>query len=569
MQPIFKAQNLNFIYNKGKDNEYHALINVNLEIYPEEFVIIFGPSGCGKSSLLNILAGLESPESGNIFLHDRDISRMSKEEFTNYHRKELGVVYQAYNLIRSLTVLENVALPQVFIGISRGKRNQWAKTLLERFGILKHANKIPTELSGGQQQRIGIARAIVNNPQIILADEPVGNLDSISAKNVLDILKDLNVREKKTVILVTHNPENLEYGDRIIYMKDGIVTREVVSKGMKSKTQTDINKKSPTAEMGELMRAYRGLTPDQINILIMPYKAKVFAHHFTSQVTLEETRIFEDLIQRRLLGTISQEEFFDILNRPDNQGGVGFDKRKAVKMLRRINRLMRISFFVYQKRRQRKNEKGEHIKITDDEKAEKVTDYLLKTCYLENYHKLYGMQILRIQKAVSDRINGKFQKSDFYNFLDSSYSGGGVGLNKKTAKAISEEMELILILGYGIMNKLSLPNPQDAQEDSGLKDRNTKEEAKKTEGEAAKDEDSEQDAPKKADGKRLDPEINKYREIISKEIEAAERAEKEKSQNNEIENKPDKNVNIEMINKAPSLHDAMLAAQTREKELKK
>jgi ABC-type multidrug transport system ATPase subunit len=135
---------------------------------------------------------------------------------------------------------------------------------------------------------------------IILADEPVGNLDSISAKNVLDILKDLSVREKKTVILVTHNPENLEYGDRIIYMKDGIITREVVNKGMKSKS-TEV-RKSPTMELNELMRAYRGLTPDQINILIMPYKAKAFAHHFTSNLTLEESKLFEDIIQRRLVG---------------------------------------------------------------------------------------------------------------------------------------------------------------------------------------------------------------------------------------------------------------------------
>jgi putative ABC transport system ATP-binding protein len=141
MKPVFKAKNLNFIYNKGMDNEYHSLININLEIFPEEFVIIFGPSGCGKSTLLNILAGLEEPESGNIYLNDRDISRMTKAEFTNYHRKELGVVYQAYNLITSLTVVENVALPQVFINVSKGKRTKWAKTLLERFGILKQARQ--------------------------------------------------------------------------------------------------------------------------------------------------------------------------------------------------------------------------------------------------------------------------------------------------------------------------------------------------------------------------------------------------------------------------------------------
>ncbi|MFC1678452.1 ABC transporter ATP-binding protein [Patescibacteria group bacterium] len=460
MEPIIVAKDLNFTYNKGKDNEFQALININLDIYPEEYVIVFGPSGCGKSTLLNVVAGLETPDTGKMFVFGKDLLSMTNRESAEYHRKEVGMIYQAYNLITSLSVLDNVALPQIFVNVGKGKREAWSSKLLERFGILKQAKKIPTELSGGQQQRIGIARAIVNNPRIILADEPIGNLDSVSAKNVLEILADLNEKEKKTILLVTHNPENLIYGDRIIYMKDGIITHEVVNRDKrKDRDEKDIIKppKTPTSEINELMRAYHGLSPEQINILIMPYKAKIFAHHFISSRTMEETKIFEDLIQRRLLGTISHEEFYDVLNRPFNEGGVGFDKRTAGRILRRINRAVRLAFFVYQERRQRTNAEGEHEIITEEEKIDKLTDYLLKTCFYEHFQSLDPVQTTRLKKAVKDRFSSVKQKSDFNNYLDMPFNEGGVGLNSKTAKAITEEIELVLILGFGIVQRIQAP----------------------------------------------------------------------------------------------------------------
>jgi len=257
MEPLIKASGMNFVYNQGKDNEYQALVNINLEIYPEEFVVVFGPSGCGKSTLLNVLAGLETPTSGNIFISNKDVTHMNRQEFAEYHRKGVGMIYQAYNLITSLTVIDNVSLPQLFVEEKKRERDKRALELLERFGIKIHAKKIPTELSGGQQQRIGIARAIINDPAIILADEPVGNLDSISAKNVLDIMAELNEAEKKTVILVTHNPENLEYGDRIIYMKDGMITREVVNRQKRTKKKGEGElAKPPASEIENMERAY-------------------------------------------------------------------------------------------------------------------------------------------------------------------------------------------------------------------------------------------------------------------------------------------------------------------------
>jgi len=454
MKPIISAKNLNFTYNRGKDNEYQALINISVDIYEEEFVIFFGPSGCGKSTLLNVMASLELPDSGEIFVFGKNLITMNPKEVSIYHRKQVGMVYQSYNLITSLTVLENVALPQLFVNVGKRRRERWSKQLLDRFGILQQAKKIPTELSGGQQQRIGIARAIVNNPRIVLADEPVGNLDSMSAKNVLKIFNDLNEKEKKTIILVTHNPEYLEYGDRIVYMKDGIITKEVINhnkhKNKKIKEQK-IVPKSTITEISDIMRAYRNLSPEQINILIMPYKAKAFANHFISNKSMEETRVLEDIIQRRLLGLLSSDDFLNILTKNFEEGGVGFDKRTAKKIFNRINRMIKIAYFVYKKRRQKKDKNGHHIKVNDDDKAEKVMWYLLKTCYNEYYHNLSENQIHLLQQSIKERLTSVIQKKVFYKTLDLPIESGGVGLNSKTAKNITRELELILILGFGVV----------------------------------------------------------------------------------------------------------------------
>lgn len=478
MQPIIQVKNLDFIYNKGKDNEYHALINVSLDIYPEEYIIIFGPSGCGKSTLLNVIAGLEVPNSGNVYAFGKDLTKLNEKEYAEYHRRETGFVFQAYNLITSLTVLDNVALPQIFINVSRGKRDAWAKQLLERFGILKQANKIPTELSGGQQQRIGIARAIVNNPKIVLADEPVGNLDSNSAKNVLEIIAELNEKEKKTIIMVTHNPENLVEADRIIYMKDGVITHEVVNHDKKKKKplkegekeeENIIKFKPPSLELRDLMRAYQGLSPEQINILIMPYKAKIFSHHFITSRNMDETNVFEEVMQRRLLGAISQEEFFEVLHRNSLEGGVGFDKRTAEKIVRRVSRVVQTAYYIYRQYHQAKNEQGKHAEITAEEKAEKTTDYLLNTCYKEYREHLSADQLALIKEMVRQRLSGSIQKDEFFKKLDLPIREGGAGLNAKTVKAITDELELILILGFGIVQTNEI-DTEEMKKDSSKKD---------------------------------------------------------------------------------------------------
>lgn len=449
MKPIITAKSLNFTYNSGKTNEFRALVSVSFEIYPEEFVIIFGPSGCGKSTLLNVMAGLETPDSGEIDVLGQNLMTMNARESALYHRRKIGVVYQSYNLIKSLTVLDNVALPQLFINVTKRERNKKARVLLERFEISKQAKRIPTELSGGQQQRVGIARSVINDPVVVLADEPTGNLDSVSAKNVMHLMSELCEKEKKTVVMVTHNPEQLEFADRVIYMKDGVVIKEVINSKHEKIPEKGGVPKSAAEKIKDIMRTYRDLSPEQMNILIMPYKAKIFTHHFITTRTLEETEIFENAMKRKLLGTISRTEFLDILDRSFADGGVGFDKRTATNISDEIETTLDMGRYVYKKYRQRKNLQGKHDVITDDEKAKTVVTHLLKKAYYKHYHELDERQINRMRDAVRDRLLGNYDKTDFYSFLDLPFKKGGVGLNSRASQLATEEMELIMILGFG------------------------------------------------------------------------------------------------------------------------
>lgn len=220
---LIKARNLKVIYDKGTPAETIALHDTDADIYKEEYVIFFGPSGCGKSTLLYVIAGIDSEFTGEVTVAGNNLHEMDSDQIAQFHRKTIGMIFQSFNLVPSLTILDNIALPQVFQGIGKTERYAKARALLERFGLQEFEKRLPTQLSGGQQQRCAIARALISNPPVILADEPVGNLDSKVATTVLNTLMDLNKIDKKTVILVTHNPAHLDFADRIFFMKDGQV----------------------------------------------------------------------------------------------------------------------------------------------------------------------------------------------------------------------------------------------------------------------------------------------------------------------------------------------------------
>ncbi len=225
--PLISLQMVSKTY--GDDPlDYKMLVvkNIYLEIMEGEFVIIFGPSGSGKSTLLNLMAGLENPTAGRVLVRHHDVAQFNNEELATYHRLKMGMVFQNFNLIKSLNVWENVALPQTANGIRYALRRKRALRLLKLLRIDHYANRHPNELSGGEQQRVAIARALVNNPYFLLVDEPTGNLDSKSAEDVMNLISDLSYHGKHTIVLVTHNPNHLHYASRVVYVEDGKIVIE-------------------------------------------------------------------------------------------------------------------------------------------------------------------------------------------------------------------------------------------------------------------------------------------------------------------------------------------------------
>ena len=205
----------------------NALAGVTLEISPGEFVSIVGPSGSGKSTLLHIIGGLDSPTKGNIIVDGQDLSQASDSQLSSYRNKKVGFVFQTFNLQPTYTALENVALPLVFARVPSGKRNQIAREALDTVGLGDRVRHKPSELSGGERQRVGVARALVNNPKILLADEPTGNLDSKARERIMELLTRLNKERGLTLVLVTHDLESARNANRMLQMHDGKLTESV------------------------------------------------------------------------------------------------------------------------------------------------------------------------------------------------------------------------------------------------------------------------------------------------------------------------------------------------------
>jgi putative ABC transport system ATP-binding protein len=205
--------------------ETHALSNVHLEIKNGEFVSIAGPSGCGKSTLLSILGLLDTPSEGHYWIHADAVENLSLSDRTRIRNREIGFVFQAFNLIGDLTVFENVELPLTYRSMGAGERKRRVKEVLERVGMEHRSKHYPAQLSGGQQQRAAVARALVGQPSILLADEPTGNLDSINSEAVMNLLRDLHANGA-TICMVTHDPRYADMADRTIHLLDGRVVNE-------------------------------------------------------------------------------------------------------------------------------------------------------------------------------------------------------------------------------------------------------------------------------------------------------------------------------------------------------
>lgn len=296
-----------------------VLRGMNISIMPGEFVIIFGPSGSGKSTLLNIINGLENPTSGQVIIDGEDISRLEDNARARFHQNKIGMVFQAYNLISSLTVSQNITLPLVFGRHPLVQREQRAKELLQDFALTELEHRLPSEISGGQAQRVGVMRALVNNPPIIVADEPTGNLDSVSSKKVMDLFCQLSEKYHNTLIVVTHDQGLFRYADRIIHVLDGTVIKEVVRASSKTRTKSE-------ETVYDRMLAHTK-KPDQrrllrlLHAILSPSQLSSF-----DQTELDRTIEF---IQSFSQGKIDSHELYVALDKPVSEGGAGLYRSTA------------------------------------------------------------------------------------------------------------------------------------------------------------------------------------------------------------------------------------------------
>ncbi len=224
-KPIIYVKNVRKVYRMG-DEEVVALKRINLRIYKGEVCCIFGTSGSGKSTLLNQLAGMEKPTKGQVFIRGKNISDMNEEELAAFRQEHMSFIFQSYNLLPSMTAVENVAMPLMFKGMDRKRREAMAEEMLKRVGLSHRLHHYPSQMSGGQQQRAGIARAFVSRPEVVFADEPTGNLDTKTTAEIMDMVMGFARRFNQTIILVTHDPGMSRYADRIVTLVDGIITED-------------------------------------------------------------------------------------------------------------------------------------------------------------------------------------------------------------------------------------------------------------------------------------------------------------------------------------------------------
>ncbi|MDO8515643.1 MAG: ABC transporter ATP-binding protein [bacterium] len=432
IEPIIEVKNIRVIYNEGKINAYEALRGESLEIYPNEYIVLFGPSGCGKSTLLYAFLGVLAPTYGELIVKGENPYKYNIKQMVHFQRKTMGIIYQSFNIIPSITVLDNVALPLIFAGIPKAERERQGMELLKRFGIDKQAHKLPTNLSGGQMQRVAVARSLVNDPEILLADEPVGNLDSISSEEVMGTLDEINSKDKKTVILVTHDAKFLPYAHRVYFMKDGGVEREVINPEKKQIKQVAPGT-SVLSEIEKLARIYPYASPEELRV-------KSVVNFLTQGMGFEQLENLEKIVRQYIEGRFEDKTFKNRLMGGLDAKGVELSAFDADMYSAKIQIMLKEGREI---RNYRDNFSARVLSGRQPERIASIREDIINRCGAA----LDVLQREKLDTLVKYRIRGFIQSEDFRHRLEDTQSPDGLGIEEGIAREMSRYMEKILAQG--------------------------------------------------------------------------------------------------------------------------
>jgi putative ABC transport system ATP-binding protein len=431
-KPIIFGDRIEITYNLGKENEFRANKGTTVEILDQEYIILFGPSGCGKSTLLYCIFGVLPPSSGKMYVNGESIYDYEPMQMVMFQRKTMGIMYQQFNLINSITVLDNVALPLIFAGVPSRERFDRAMDLCRRYMIDHVAHKRPTLLSGGQQQRVSVARSLVNDPQILIADEPVGNLDSITAAQVMDTLEEINQKDKKTIILVTHDAKYLPYAHRIVYMSDGKIERIVPNPEKKQ-----ILKLAPgttiVTEIEQISRIYPYDSPAELQV-------KSIVNYLTQDFTFDQIVRLERLTEGVISGRMDIPTYLRLLMGSYEEGGAGVAVARATTMASTLGKIMERARDIQRFRRTRSSSLTQ---IRNLDFIDRIAEFLAVQLDL----KLDAVQKENFESLIAQRVGGFTRKEEIKNQLMLPALDGGVAMNYKTMHDTVRLLEKLIALG--------------------------------------------------------------------------------------------------------------------------
>ena len=437
-KPLIVCRDLDIIYNKGKSNEFKALSGASTDIYEGEYIILFGASGSGKSTLMYSIQGSLPPGNGTMLIGGEDIYALPIEDRVYFQRYVMGIIFQQFNLIPSLTVLDNVALPMIFANKDKATRNRRAQSLLDRFGVGHVSHKITPMLSGGQQQRVSVSRSMINDPSILLADEPTGNLDSVSTQQVMDKIDEINTFDRRTVIMVSHNAAHLSYAHRVYYLKDGVIIREVVNPQRK---QIKPVKEGETI-VTELEQLARLFPYDSIDTL----RVKSLVNFLTQEYSFDQLERMERVVQFFINGKIDKRNFMKTLILPYNKGGVGIPEKDARKMVKTSASMLDQAGDI---RRFRKNYDKTNVFFDQHKLSERLKEHLL----LANRMSLSKKQNENLVEAIADRVVGVTDEGVLHQRLQKGITTGGLALSENESDDLVRYFEKLVAQGVDVSYK--------------------------------------------------------------------------------------------------------------------